>query len=146
MNFTDEAMATLRRYSFRGNVRELENLVERCVALNSGGAISRELLPDAVLAEAEGRSTSSMRGAEIQIPEEGFDLERWMTALKGHLMLKALDRCDQNRTRAAKMLGMSFRAYRYWLQELGGLKALPPVFPRPGDFPAQPPEDGESEN
>jgi len=146
MNFTEEAMDVLRRYSFRGNVRELENLVERCVALNSGGAIGRELFPDSVLAEVEGRSTTGFRNPELQIPEDGFDLESWLTALKAHLMLKALDRCEQNRTKAAKLLGMSFRAYRYWLQELGGVKALPFAFPRPADFPAAAHEEGDPEN
>jgi two-component system response regulator PilR (NtrC family) len=50
-------------------------------------------------------------------------------------MFEALDRSEGNRTRAAKILGMSFRAYRYWIQELGGVDSLPREFPWPEDFP-----------
>jgi len=145
MSLTEEALDVIRRYSFRGNVRELENLMERCAALNSGGSAGKDLFPDSVLNEVEGRGEIAGSGTEISIPEEGFDLEAWLTSLKGHLMLKALDRCDQNKTRAAKLLGMSFRAYRYWLNELGGIKTLPPAFPRPSDFPAQSVEEGDGD-
>ena len=145
MRFSEDALELLNHYPFRGNVRELENLVERCVALNSGGAIGRDLFPDSLLLEAEGRSLPGARAASVQIPEAGFDLEAWLSALKGHLMFKALERAEQNRTRAARILGMSFRAYRYWLQELGGVKALPSNFPFPEDFPPTAAEENESE-
>ena len=46
---------------------------------------------------------------------------------------------------AAKLLGMSFRAYRYWLQELGGPEALGSAFPRPEDFPPRPTAEGEGD-
>ena len=46
------------------------------------------------------------------------------------------------KTKAGKRLGMSFRAYRYWLAELGGVEALPKAFPWPGDFPASVVDEG----
>jgi hypothetical protein len=64
-----------------------------------------------------------------------------MGALKGHFMLQALARAEGNKTKAARLLGMSFRAYRYWLQEMGG--TLPPGPPVPEAFP--PPEGAEPE-
>ena len=54
MNLTDEAMEVLRRHPFRGNVRELENLMERCVALNPGGPVGTELFPDNLLGKDRG--------------------------------------------------------------------------------------------
>lgn len=146
MSLTPEAFAILGRYSFRGNVRELENLMERCVALNAGGPIGVELFPDNILAEIEGRDARAQEEVfHLDLPAEGFDLEAYLGSLKSHLMRRALDRCEGNRTRAARLLGMSFRAFRYWIQELGGTEALSPTFPRPEDFPARAPSDGESD-
>jgi len=145
MSITEEAMDLLRRYRFRGNVRELENLMERCAALNSGGSIGSDLFPDSLLAEVEGRIEPPSQRAEILIPDEGFDLEAWLTSVKGHLMAKALERSDQNKTRAARLLGMSFRAYRYWLNEFGGTKTLSKAFPQPRDFPPASLDDSEGE-
>ncbi len=142
MNLTDEAMEVLRRHPFRGNVRELENLMERCVALNPGGPVGTELFPDNLMGKTEGREPERIF---TEIPALGFDLETWLTTLKGHLMLKALERCDGNKTRAARLLGMSFRAYRYWLQELGGVETLRTAYPHPVDFPAKDSGDGDGD-
>ncbi len=134
MTLSEEAMAVLRRCRFPGNVRELENLMERCVALNSGGPIGPDLFPDNLLAPAHGGSP--LEAASLEIPAGGFDLEAYLGALKGHFMVRALDRADGNKTRAARLLGMSFRAYRYWLQEMGGAGTLSQGLPLPGSFPA----------
>jgi two-component system response regulator PilR (NtrC family) len=133
MQLHAEAMSQLLCYRFPGNVRELENLMERCVALNPGGPITRDLLP-----EGFGQSSPAEAGrpAPLAIPSEGFDLEAWIQALKGHFLRRALDEVGGVKTKAGKRLGMSFRAYRYWLAELGGLEALPKDFPWPADFPA----------
>ena len=142
MSLTPEAMDLLRRYPFRGNVRELENLMERCVALNPGGPIGVELFPDSLVSRPGSRERA---WTGIEIPAAGFDLETWLTALKGHLMLKALERCDGNKTRAARLLGMSFRAYRYWLQEMGGLETLRSAYPDPGEYPARDRGEGDGD-
>jgi two-component system response regulator PilR (NtrC family) len=134
MNLAEEALEVLYRHPFRGNVRELENLMERCVALNSGGTIGTDLFPDSLLA-GPGRAGAARTGQPLEIPADGFDLEGYLVALKGHFMRRALEREDGNKTRAARLLGMSFRAYRYWLQEMGGPETLPADFPCPDDFP-----------
>ena len=134
MQLHPETMAQLLGHRFPGNVRELENLMERCVALNPGGPITRDLLPDGIGAAAAGEGGE--RSAPLVIPVDGFDLEAWITALKGYFLRRALDEVGGVKTKAGKRLGMSFRAYRYWLGELGGLEALAKEFPRPQDFPA----------
>ena len=131
MTLAEDALEVLRGYRFQGNVRELENLMERCVALNAGGPIGKDLFPDNVLYEP----ASGARGQALEIPGDGFDLEAYQAALKGYFMSQALVRADGNRTKAARLLGMSFRAYRYWLQEMGGTETLQAQFPWPDDFP-----------
>ncbi len=135
MSLSAEALVVIQRYAWKGNVRELENFIERCVALNSGGAIGVELLPEAMVREIPQAREADR--STCTIPPQGFDVEAYMAALKGFILHQALERCDGNRTRAARLLGMSFRAYRYWLQELGGVEALPTRCPHPLDFPAK---------
>ena len=141
MNLSEEALEVLRRYRFPGNVRELENLMERCVALHSGGAIGVDLFPENLLAPAAPRQEPLRH---LELPACGVDLEAYLAALKGHFLRGALERCEGNKTRAARMLGMSFRAYRYWLQEMGGVETLPSAFPWLDEFP--PAETGETES
>ncbi|HCZ33742.1 MAG TPA: hypothetical protein DHV93_10000 [Holophagaceae bacterium] len=62
--------------------------------------------------------------------------------MKGHFLRRALDDVGGVKTKAGRRLGMSFRAYRYWLAELGGLEALPKDFPWPADFPAPAVDEG----
>jgi two-component system response regulator PilR (NtrC family) len=144
MNLDEECLAVLCRYAFPGNVRELENLMERCVALNAGGPISAAFLPGNVV---QGSQDSRNEDAPplLQIPAEGFDLEAYMVALKGHYLRSALERCGGSKTRAAKLLGMGFRAYRYWLQHLGGPEALQLNVPGPEDFPPMAHDDAAEE-
>ncbi|MBI3131320.1 MAG: sigma-54-dependent Fis family transcriptional regulator [Acidobacteria bacterium] len=137
MTLHPETLEFLRQHRWPGNVRELENLMERCVALNPGGPITRDLLPDDLL-QPDGRG----RAVELAIPAEGFDVEAYLKALRGFFLRRALDEVSGVKTRAGKRLGMNFRAYRYWLAELGGVETLPTHCPRPEDFPA--PEEPEA--
>jgi len=140
MQLHPETMSQLLCHRFPGNVRELENLMERCVALNPGGPITKDLLPEGL--GQTGPVQDLSRLAPLVIPPEGFDLEAWIQALKGHFLRRALDEVGGVKTKAGKRLGMSFRAYRYWLAELGGLEALPQEFPWPADFPAPAVDEG----
>jgi two-component system response regulator PilR (NtrC family) len=143
MQLHPDAMAQLLDYGYPGNVRELENLMERCVALNPGGPITRELLPESLFQKAPGDPEG--RPAPLVIPPEGFDLEGWLQALKGYFLRRALEDVGGVKTKAGRRLGMSFRAYRYWVGELGGVEALPSAFPWPEDHPPQAEEEAGTE-
>jgi two-component system, NtrC family, response regulator PilR len=107
-----DAMAAITAHNFPGNVRELENLVERAVTLSSDGRITADALPD--LSRAD-RATA----AAHDLPLTGFDLEHELEAFERGFLLRALERTEGNRTLAARLLGISFRSLRYRLSKLG---------------------------
>ncbi|NOY44912.1 MAG: sigma-54-dependent Fis family transcriptional regulator [Deltaproteobacteria bacterium] len=112
--FTREALDRLEAYSFPGNVRELENLVERAAALETGEFVTCDSLPPAVCTQPSG-------GADTlpPIPPEGLDLEGLLAEVERRYLEQALDRTGGNKTEAAKLLGVSFRSFRYRLERLG---------------------------
>ncbi len=111
--FSDEAMAALRAFSFPGNVRELENIVERAVALAGSNTIELSDLPDEVRSARPAVSTS------MTLPDEGLNLESTLDALERTLIEQALGKSNGVKTRAAELLGLSFRSLRYRLKKLG---------------------------
>jgi two-component system response regulator PilR (NtrC family) len=111
-DLSEEALARLMDYRFPGNVRELENVIERAVALSRGEAIELESLPPTLLDPAEPAATS-------RIPPGGVDLETQMNDYERELLLDALEAAGGVKKRAAKLLGISFRSYRYRLEKLG---------------------------
>ncbi|MFB6262577.1 MAG: sigma-54 interaction domain-containing protein, partial [Bradymonadaceae bacterium] len=106
------AKSLLLNYSYPGNVRELENIVERAVALETGELISTDVLPHHMKEESFERATR-----EIDVPEEGLDLEEMVEQLERRLIRKALDRADGVKKDAADLLGISFRSLRYRLDK-----------------------------
>ena len=107
-----EAMRKLERYDFPGNVRELENVLERAVALSSSAMIGSSDLPD---------ERPNHRAAEVpaQFPAEGVDLERLVSDYEREWVTRALEQAGGVRKRAAQLLGISFRSLRYRLEKLG---------------------------
>jgi two-component system response regulator PilR (NtrC family) len=111
---SEEAMERLEAYSWPGNVRELENVIERAVALETGDTIRVESLPREV---RDGQSRRSEPQAIL--PESGVDLDRHLEELRRQYMLEALDRTGGVQTRAAELLGMTFRSFRYFAKKYG---------------------------
>jgi two-component system response regulator PilR (NtrC family) len=112
---TAEAMRVLEGYPWPGNVRELENLVERTLALCAGDTISTKDLPVQVT-----RPTISLENPAY-LPDEGLDLEGHLDQIRIDLMAQALEREEGVQTRAAELLGMSFRSFRYYARKVGVL-------------------------
>jgi two-component system, NtrC family, response regulator PilR len=108
-----EVMAALERHDFPGNIRELENVLERAVALSSGPTLELDDLPDEI------HGALPIVNAAAELPPEGCDLDRVLGDVERRLMLEALDRTGGVRTAAAELLGITFRSFRYRAAKLG---------------------------
>ena len=110
--FSADALRALDAYDFPGNVRELENIVERAVALASGQQIGLGDLPH----EVSG-ATGQPSPALVTLPEAGCELDGVLGEIERRLILQALERSGGVRTVAAKSLGLTLRSLRYRLQK-----------------------------
>ena len=103
-----EALKALALYAFPGNVRELENILERATALSAETTIEIDdlhLEPDDMAGEIPGRGSES--------------LDNYLNRIERQAILEALQKTDGNRTAAARLLGVTFRSMRYRLERLG---------------------------
>ncbi len=110
---SEEAMSALVNYDYPGNVRELENILERALALCDG-----EVIKAADLHLSEDGSSAS-NGAVNLSGERTLPLHEYLDQLEREQILKALEQTKYNKTAAAKVLGVSFRSLRYRLDRLG---------------------------
>ena len=132
---TPNAQAALLQYSYPGNFRELENILERAVALTVGNIIQVDDLqitatPLAATIAAEVQSSHAAEGAEIEVAESEptgvlpfiagkTSLQEYLDQVEQQIIEQMLQKTRYNRTQAAKMLGISFRSMRYRMERLG---------------------------
>lgn len=110
---TPEAMRILIEYHWKGNVRELENVVERIVLLTEKEEITPAELPNEIIGYAEDIK-------EIpELTEEGIDLENIMTDIEKKYLLKALEKSKGIKKDAAMLLNLTFRSFRHRLSKYG---------------------------
>lgn len=108
------ALEALQRYDFPGNVRELENILERAMTLAEGNTIKESdlLLPQ------HGRSDADALEQAAPAPVGDVALDDYLGDIERGMIQKALEQTRYNKTAAAKLLGISFRALRYKLKKL----------------------------
>ncbi|MGA1796475.1 MAG: sigma-54-dependent transcriptional regulator [bacterium] len=113
---SSEIVRILSNYHWPGNVRELENVIERAVALGNGKSLRPEDLPDNVLYPIHPPYQSSSFDME-----KGVDLEKAVTEMETRLISQALKKTQGNKSKAAELLNLSFRSFRYRLQKYGDI-------------------------
>lgn len=108
-----EALRIFISYPWRGNVRELENMLERITLLSDKAVITPEDIP------AEITMAKDDLGVQSEIGDEGLDLEKIIEKIEKDYLKKALEKSNGIKTEAAKLLNLSFRSFRHRLYKYG---------------------------
>jgi DNA-binding NtrC family response regulator len=114
--FTEKACRILLDYCWPGNVRELANMVERCCILENSNVIDGSQISDYLLAVP---SASKNYLPESEIGESNLSFEQMLSNYKLQILTTALDKCNQNKAQAAKLLQMDRATFRYQLKSIG---------------------------
>jgi len=124
----EDAMAIMKRYSWPGNVREVENLVERLVVLNEDGIVRPTELPDYVIHNAMPQHQTT---AQVFLPSDGVDLDGFLDKIEDGFIQQALERSRGNKTLAAELLNLNRTTFIERLRKKGMLQST-----RPGSSPS----------
>ncbi|KIH76911.1 two component, sigma54 specific, transcriptional regulator, Fis family [Geoalkalibacter ferrihydriticus] len=111
----EAAMRRLLEYRWPGNIRELENVIERCVVLGASDRVTADCLP----LPLQGGVTPAGEAVSTEIPDSGFDLDAYLGSIEQEILQKALEKTGGVRKKAAELLGISFRSIRYRLAKFG---------------------------
>lgn len=111
---SEKAMRYLLDYNWPGNIRELENVIERCIVLGQTETIIEESLPQRITKKIAPRPTKLGN-----IFESEFELDSYLGGIEHHILLKALEKSGGSHQKAAKLLGISPRSIRYRISKFG---------------------------
>jgi two-component system response regulator PilR (NtrC family) len=112
-----DALELMMRYDWPGNIRELENTIERAVALESTPTVLPDSLPPSVRGGDASRTVATGQPPADVLPASGFDLEAHVKDIERGYIAEALKRADGVQVKAAELLGMSFRSFRYYVKK-----------------------------
>ena len=112
-HLSETLAALFQTYDWPGNIRELENIIERAVALEA----SPTILPDSLPASVRGDASRAVQAPVEGLPESGFDLEAHVKDIERGYIAEALKRAGGNLTKAGKLLGLEFRQVRYLVKK-----------------------------
>jgi len=112
---SSEAMRLLMNYDYPGNVRELQNMIERAVALESSNTLTAQNLSSYM----DEQRDLARGNINLEIPKEGIDLEQVVESIEKTLIFKALEKTKGIKKRAAELLHINFRSMRYRLEKYG---------------------------
>lgn len=115
LHFTDETIALLLQYNWPGNIRELQNVVERAVILSTQSSISPDLLPREVLTAAREKKEKTGTAHLLELTDAGIHLD----ALEENLIRQALKLANGNQTKAAQLLGITRYTLIYRMEKYG---------------------------
>jgi two-component system response regulator PilR (NtrC family) len=115
LKVSPEALTMLLNYEYPGNVRELQNIIERAVALGNGNELTPQHLSSYLDEQIQGKRSA----IDLDIPPDGIDLEKVIEEIERALLLKALDRTKGIKKKAAELLRINFRSMRYRLEKYG---------------------------
>lgn len=111
---SSQALQQLQRYHFPGNIRELENILERAITLSSGA----EIQPDDLNIDLQENAATEENITSLANNRSEQSLDEYLEKIESKELLRALEESGGNKTQAAKLLGISFRAMRYKLKKL----------------------------
>ena len=112
-----EALELMMRYDWPGNIRELENTIERAVALEATPTVLAESLPPSVRGDSSRSIAAAGQAVPDVLPASGFDLEAHVKEIERGYIAEALKRAGGVQVKAAELLGMSFRSFRYYVKK-----------------------------
>ena len=116
---SEEAMQALQAYAFPGNVRELENIIERALTLTTSGVITLEHVKVRPAMPFIAPGNEATLPVSVEVPGPLHALGEQLEDIERAAIIKALEQTRYNKTAAAKLLGMTFRALRYRIKKLG---------------------------
>ena len=113
VRISEQSIATLTAYDWPGNVRQLENTIERGVAMENGEVLNLDAPEERSKARAAAAAMGAVSTDSISVPSDGIDMEAYVAGLEKSLLQSALRQSGGVQTRAAEMLRLSYRSFRH---------------------------------